>query len=308
MTSVSIVSVQKLSVRYGDFLAVDSVNLEVGPGEIVVLAGANGAGKTSTLESIEGYRKPASGTILIGGSSPEDALNSGTVGVLLQDDGIYPGAKTSEVLDLFVRLHGGRGMPSSQLLELVGLTARGSTAVRRLSGGEHRRLGLALALVGAPEALLLDEPTAGLDAEGRDRVVQLLIDRRSAGCAVLVTTHDFGFADAIADRVVVMAAGRVVASGRPADLVPDDDGLAFTAAGPIDLAKLTGAMGAESHSLGGGHYRIDCPRSSATIARLTAWCAANEVEVRSISDGTGGLEAAIRQLIDGADADERGQT
>lgn len=301
---MSIVSVQGLTIRYGDLVAVDRIDLEVDSGEIVVLAGANGAGKTSTVEAIEGYRVPSSGEVRIAGLGPGAALDAGLAGVLLQDDGIYPGAKSIEVVDLFVRLCGGKGLDAPQLLALVGLEHRASTFVRRLSGGEHRRLGLALALVGEPVALLLDEPTAGLDAEGRDRVVDLLHQRRKAGAAALVTTHDFAFAEAIADRVVVMARGRLIAQGSPEELAPAQSDLTFGATASFDLERLAEHMAARVTEAGAGRFRVACPKSSTSIARLVEWFAAEGVEIDSVGDTVGGLEAAIRSLLAQAPGDE----
>jgi ABC-2 type transport system ATP-binding protein len=206
--------------QYGGRAVLDGVDLAVRPGEIVALLGPNGAGKTTTIEIVEGYRRPDDGVVRVLGADPitgGPALHA-RVGLMLQGGGLDPRSTPREVLRLYAAFHDGAREPDGLLRE-VGLgegVAR--TRIRRLSGGERQRLALALALVGEPEVLLLDEPTAGMDPEAKAATRALVAGLRDAGRAILLTTHDLGDVERLADRVVILAGGRVVAKGTPAEL------------------------------------------------------------------------------------------
>ena len=188
--------------------------------------------------------------------------------MLLQDDGIYPGARVIEVLNLFVELQQTTGGSTpEELLDLVGLSHRARTTVRKLSGGEHRRLGLAMALVGQPELLLLDEPTAGVDTEGRERIAAALRQRCSDGVAVLMTTHELGLAERLADRVIVLDAGHVIADGTVANLVGARSPIVrFVALGTFDVNELADLLGLGGFPARGRHV-CRCRRTQHTAHR-----------------------------------------
>ena len=213
------VEVNGLTVRYGPAgapAAVDDLDLTAAAGEVLVVLGPNGAGKTSTVETLEGYRRPAAGRLRVLGLSPQDdhAALSGRVGVMLQRGGVYPMLGPRRVLHLFAGYYPAP-VPAEELLDLVGLRSVAATPWRHLSGGEQQRLSLALALVGRPEVAFLDEPTAGVDPEGRLAVRAVVAGLRDKGVCVVLTTHELGEAEKMADRIVILSAGRVVLEGTP---------------------------------------------------------------------------------------------
>jgi ABC-2 type transport system ATP-binding protein len=213
------VVVDGLVKRYAARTVVDGVSFEVAAGELVALLGPNGAGKTTTVETVEGYRRPDGGRVRVLGVDPlagGRALRA-RVGLMLQGGGVDPRARPRELLRLFARFHDG-ARPADELLRLVGLEGVATTPFRRLSGGERQRLGLALALVGRPEVLVLDEPTAGMDPEARAVTRSIIGEARADGAAILLTSHDLTEVERLADRVVVIDEGRVIATGAPSTL------------------------------------------------------------------------------------------
>ena len=208
-----------LRYSYGRFEAVAGVGLAVGAGEMVALLGTNGAGKTSMMDLIRGFRRPSAGTVRVLGRDPARCRRelARLVGVVPQDSGFAPALTVAETLRLWARL-GGHRVPATGLAQ-VGLEERAGVAVRHLSGGERRRLDLAVALAGDPPLLLLDEPTTGLDPEARDILWALIRRRVESGVTVLLTTHYLEEAEAYADRFAILHRGRVVAGGeRGADV------------------------------------------------------------------------------------------
>ena len=212
--------------QYDGRTVLDGVHLTVAPGEIVALLGPNGAGKTTTVEIIEGYRTADAGTVRVLGADPVRGGRPlrARVGIMLQDGGFDIRARPAETIELYARFHAEPRDPG-ELLDLVGLRTVASTPYRRLSGGERQRLSLAVALVGRPEVLLLDEPTAGMDPEARAITRELVADLKASGIAILLTSHDLVDVERLADRVDVLLAGRIVASGRVADVVGTADSL-----------------------------------------------------------------------------------
>ena len=208
------IAVRGLVKRYGSRTVVDGIDLDVAAGELVALLGPNGAGKTTTVECIEGYRRPDGGAITVLGADPWDAdrPHRARVGLMLQDGGFDIRARPLESLRQYAAFHVDP-RPPDELLAIVGLETVARTPYRRLSGGERQRLSLGVALVGRPEVLVLDEPTAGMDPEARAVTRELIAAERAAGAAILLTSHDLVDVERLADRVVVIAAGRVLASG-----------------------------------------------------------------------------------------------
>jgi ABC-2 type transport system ATP-binding protein len=214
------VEVRGLRKTYGDLVAVDGIDFEIDAGEVFSLLGPNGAGKTTTVEILEGYRDRDDGEVKVLGADPADAGSEfrERIGVVLQSaDPAYPVLRAGEVVALFA---GYFRTPRDvdEVLELVGLSDRKETAVRKLSGGQRRRLDLAIALVGDPELVFLDEPTTGFDPAARRNAWELIRGLRSLGKTILLTTHYLEEAEQLADRVAVINAGRIVALGTPRDL------------------------------------------------------------------------------------------
>ena len=187
---------------------------------MTAVLGPNGAGKTTTLETCEGYRRPQRGTVRVLGLDPwRDARRlRPRVGVMLQSGGVYPAVKAGEMLRHVAALHA-HPLEPDVLLEQVGLSGAGTTAYRRLSGGQQQRLSLAMAVVGRPELVFLDEPTAGLDPQARRATWDLVGDLRRDGVTVVLSTHYMDEAEQLADQVVVVDHGRVVATGSPRELM-----------------------------------------------------------------------------------------
>lgn len=209
---------------YGERRAVDGLSLELSAGQVLALLGPNGAGKTTTVEMCEGFIRPTEGTIRVFGKDPaveSDEVRS-RIGVMLQGGGAYPGIRVGEMLRL-VASYSKNPLDPDWLLETVGLTGHEKTPYRRLSGGQQQRLSLACALVGRPELVFLDEPTAGLDAQSRLAVWDLVASLKRDGVAVVLTTHLMDEAEALADQVVIIDSGRVVASGTPEEMMSSRD-------------------------------------------------------------------------------------
>ena len=219
------VEVRGLRKAYGELVAVAGIDFEIEEGEVFSLLGPNGAGKTTTVEILEGYRDRDDGEVTVLGTDPAHASGDfrERIGVVLQSaDPAYPVLKTREVVALFA---GYFRMPRDvdEVLELVGLTDRKEIVVRNLSGGQRRRLDLAIALVGDPELVFLDEPTTGFDPAARRNAWELIRGLRSLGKTILLTTHYLEEAEQLADRVAVINAGRIVAIGTPSELTGQEE-------------------------------------------------------------------------------------
>ena len=225
--------------RFGDHTAVDHVSFTVETGTIMALLGPNGAGKTTTIEMCEGFQRPDSGKISVLGMSPAtepDKLRA-QVGIMLQDSGSYSGIRVREMLELTAS-YSRDPLAPDWLLELFGLQNVQHTTYRRLSGGQKQRLNLAVALISRPRLVFVDEPTAGMDAQSRLLVWDLLRALRSDGVTVILTTHLMDEAQALADRVTIVDRGRVVAQGTPAELqAATATTIHFETDGDVDLSQ-----------------------------------------------------------------------
>jgi ABC-2 type transport system ATP-binding protein len=210
----SIVSFDEVTRRYGTLTAVDRLDLRVEPGETVALLGPNGAGKTTTVELLLGLATPDQGVVRLFGGRPADAIARGRVGAMLQDAGLPQGVRVAELVGLVRGLYP-NPFPLADALRLTDLEQVANRRVERLSGGQRQRVRLALALAGNPELLVLDEPTASLDVQARRAFWQRMRAGAAAGRTVLFATHRLEEADAVADRVVVLARGRLLADGPP---------------------------------------------------------------------------------------------
>jgi len=300
-----VIEVEDLVIRYGGTTAVDGVSFTVAAGEVVALLGPNGAGKTSTVEALEGYRRPSSGRVRVLGLDPEADAGAllPRIGVMLQDGGVYPGIRPPEALHLFASYYADPADPEA-LLDRVGLRQVAGSTWRQLSGGEQQRLSLALALVGKPEVAFLDEPTAGIDPGGRQVVRRLVAELRDQGVAVLLTTHELEEAERCADRVVIVDHGKVVAAGTPAELMASGGGeeIRFGAPPRLDTAALAAALGVTVTEASPGEYVVIAPGTPATVAALTAWLAEQNLPLADLRASRHTLEDTFLRLTDGTGA------
>ena len=296
---MAVIEVDELVVAYGDLRAVDRVSFSVETGEVLALLGPNGAGKTTTVETLEGYRRPAAGRVRVFGLDPVADHHElvRRVGVMLQGGGVYPGIRPLEVLELFASYYDDPEDPAF-VLERVGLAHRRNTTWRKLSGGEQQRLSLALALIGKPEVAFLDEPTAGIDVAGRQVVRELIEELRQTSVTVVVTTHDLEEAERVADRIVIIDRGRVVASGTPAELMraSDDQEIRFGAPPHLDTAGLGRSLNAFVDETSPGEYRVAIPPTPNNVAALTAWLAEHDLPLLDLRAGRQRLEDVFLRL------------
>ena len=285
-----------VSKRYGDIQAVNNLDLEVQRAEVLALLGPNGAGKTTTVEMCEGFNKPDSGSISILGLDPtaDNAKLRARIGVMLQGGGGYPAAKAGEMLKL-VAAYSANPLDPQWLMDTLGLNEAARTTYRRLSGGQQQRLALACAIVGRPELVFLDEPTAGMDAHARIVVWELIEGLRRDGVTVVLTTHQLTEAEELADRIVIIDHGAAVAAGTPADLMRGgaENQLRFSAPPKLDLSLLISALpeGYRATEAAGGEYLVEGHIDPQVLATVTAWAARlnvltadMRVEQRSLED------------------------
>ena len=283
---------------YGDVNAVDGLSFRVNRGEILCLLGPNGAGKTTTIEMCEGFTKPTSGNIDVLGLDPSrhpDAVRA-RIGIMLQGGGSYSGIKVREMLKLSAS-YNANPLDPDWLLETLGLTGVAKNTYRRLSGGQQQRLSLALAIIGRPELVFLDEPTAGMDAQSRLAVWDLIRALREDGVTVVLTTHLMDEAEALSDRVVIIDHGQLVASGTTADLMETSETaqVSFETATPVDLEALHTA-GISAEAVRPLHYRLASTVSPEAIAALATALAAQNVTLRSLETSHRNLEEVFLDL------------
>ena len=295
------VEVVDLVKRYGDQAAVAGLSLMVQPGSITAILGPNGAGKTTTVETCEGYRRPDSGSVRVLGLDPRRDARAlrPRVGVMLQQGGVYPGVKAEEMLRHVAALHA-HPLDVATLVERLGLGSAGRTAYRRLSGGQQQRLSLAMAVVGRPELVFLDEPTAGLDPQARRATWDLVAALRHDGVTVVLTTHFMDEAERLADQVVVVDHGQVVAQGSPEQLTAAGSGgsLRFEAPPALDLVSLAAALPAPSQvtEVSPGRYVVHGAVDTHLLADLTRWCADRDVMPEGLTVGRRSLEDVFLDL------------
>ncbi|MHB8458611.1 MAG: ABC transporter ATP-binding protein [Candidatus Limnocylindrales bacterium] len=307
-------SVRDLVKRYGGRTVLDGLTFDIRRGELLALLGPNGAGKTTTIEILEGYRRLDGGFAMVLGRDPwrAGAALTGRVGLMLQGGGIYPQARPLEILRLHARFFEAPHDPA-ELLDLVGLRHAARTRCRVLSGGERQRLGLALALVGRPELLFLDEPTAGMDPAAKATTRALIGDLRTAGVTILLTTHELADIERLADRVAIIDRGRLVALGSPAELTAGAEPSVRLRLDrpptPAEIAVLAASIGErfEGGRVVGdratGLRIVGVPPSPAVVERIAVACRARDLLIVELRTSAGSLEERYLELVGGDDED-----
>lgn len=290
------VEVEQLVVEYGQITAVNSVSFTARTGKITVILGSNGAGKTSTLEVCEGFRSPTAGSVRVLGLDPlrERGELNRHMGVMLQDGGVYPSSRVGEVIEHYCALYGNQ-MKANDLIERVGLAHRRSSTWRRLSGGEKQRLSLALALAAKPTIAFLDEPTAGVDVEGREMIREVVRDLSMEGCTVIMATHELDEADRCADDVIVFHQASIVASGTLQSLRQGHDEIRFTTARGIDPSALSAHIGATVLQ-DGSDYVVAGTSDAKIIGLISDWLAEQHQGIDNLRAGSQRLEEIFRRL------------
>lgn len=296
------IEVADLVKRYGDVHAVDGVTLSIAPGEVFGLLGPNGAGKTTTVEILEGYRRADGGEVRVLGLDPlrDGARLRPQIGVMLQDGGLYPGLRADELLRLFAAYYDDPEDPE-ELLDQVGLRDVAQTLVRRLSGGQRQRLSLALALVGRPRVVFLDEPTAGMDPHARAATWNLVRDLAARGVTVMLTTHHMDEAEHLCDRLAIIDRGRIVASGTPSELTraAARDEVGFTSVPGLPVERLAGDLGLSPDAVRErrpGEYLVAAPGTPALVADLAIWMRDHDVHLDELRAGRHSLEEVFLRL------------
>lgn len=296
-------SVSDLVVRFGSRPAVARLTFDAPHGQVTAIVGPNGAGKSTTVAACVGLVSGWTGRIALLGSSrdpsrPAPAAERARVGVMLQDGGLYPSARPRELVAYVASLHRDPLDPAA-LLDELGLDPSTRTPIRRLSGGEQQRVKCALALVGQPELAFLDEPTAGLDTEGRHAFHDLVRRLRDDGTSIVLTTHLMDDVERLADHVVVIAKGRGLRSGALDDLVGGEDCISFSGPLDADLAPLRAALpaGCEIVESRPGRYRATGASDPLALSAIASWTAQHGARSSSISVGRESLEDVVLDLV-----------
>ena len=306
---MSAITVENLVVEYGDLRAVDRLDLDIASGEVYALLGENGAGKTSTIEVLEGLRTRTSGSVRVLGHDPADASRDlrDRIGIVLQSTGVERQITVAEAVALYGAVYR-RPRPVGEVLELVGLGDRAEARCGTLSGGQRRRLDLALGIVGSPELLFLDEPTTGFDPSARRRAWELVDALRSDGMTVVLTTHYLDEAEHLADRVGVMSVGRLIVEGTPADLQRRSGRtlVSFRCGGGKDelaaATRLAETLGNRVR-LVDGRIELLTAEVTAALHALTSWAVEQRVDIDSWSVAQPSLEQVFLDLVGGAEGE-----
>ncbi len=294
------VVVRDLVMRYGDKRAVDGLSLTVQAGSITAVLGPNGAGKTTTLETCEGFRKPGGGQVKVFGLDPlaRHRELAPRIGVMLQSGGAWNGARADEMLQYVASLHA-NPLPVDELIGRLGLGTCGRTSYRRLSGGQQQRLGLAMAIVGRPELVFLDEPTAGLDPQARRATWELVQQLADDGVTVVLSTHYMEEAERLASFVYVLDHGKVVTAGSPTQLTSSTAAgcIRFRCQPGLDTSTMLATFpGADVTEEPAGSYRITGAVTPQLLAAVTAWCASLDLMPEDLAVERNTLEDVFLDL------------
>jgi ABC-2 type transport system ATP-binding protein len=293
-----VVRVRGLRKSYGDHEAVKGVDFEIPRGTVFGLLGPNGAGKTTIVEILEGYRTRSAGEVSVLGADPErdDVGLRDRIGIVLQESGIEPDLTVREAIDLYGAAYS-RRRPTDEVAALVGLIDKLDERISTLSGGQRRRLDLALGVVGDPELIYLDEPTTGFDPEARRRTWELVAGLRDEGKTILLTTHYMEEAQRLADRVAVLASGSIVAEGSPEELAAGDAEaeVSFALPAGVDLAELPIPDGAARARLN-GKVSFTTATPTRDLAPLITWANQRGVELEGLAVKRATLEDVYLQI------------
>ncbi|MGJ6965507.1 ABC transporter ATP-binding protein [Streptosporangium sp. G11] len=291
------VEIVDLVKRYGGTTAIDGLTFNAARGAVTAVLGPNGAGKTSTLEICEGFRRADGGAVRVLGLDPSRPELRARVGVMLQAGGVPPASRCGQWLRLMARFHA-HPLDPAALLERLGLSEHARTPYRRLSGGQQQRVSLAGAVIGRPELVFLDEPTAGLDPQARRACWELIEDLRASGVSVVLTTHHMDEAERLSDQIVIIDRGRVVAEGTPSALTGAERQLRFRARPGLCLDELLAALpdGSAAKESPAGHYIIEGQVAPGLLATVTTWCAAEGVTADDLSIERRTLEDVFLEL------------
>ena len=288
MVAVEVVDLRK---SYGAVEAVRGISLSVAEGEVFALLGPNGAGKTTTVEILEGFRRRDSGDVSVLGFDPAhgDRKLKEQLGIVLQTSGVDPYLTVAETVDMF-RGYYPKPRPRDEVLELVGLTEKADSRVTKLSGGQQRRLDVAIALAGDPRLLFLDEPTTGFDPSARRNAWEVIKGLAGLGKTIFLTSHSMDEVQYLADRVVIIAAGKVVAEGTPDTLAGREKAAAIVRFQMPENAVLPGGLGLVAR-IDDGIVRLKTGDPTRTLYELTSWAVQSDIEL-------GGLEVTRPSLED----------
>ncbi|MEW2546097.1 ABC transporter ATP-binding protein [Streptomyces sp. NPDC047002] len=267
--ATAVVTFANVTKSYGAVRAVDGLTLDLHPGETVALLGPNGAGKSSALDLLLGLRTPDAGTVRVFGSTPQGAIAAGHVGAMLQTGGLMEGVKVREIVKLACDLHP-RPHPVADVLDRAGIAQIADRMVDKLSGGQEQRVRFALATAGANDLIVLDEPTTGMDVTARQAFWSTMREEAGRGRTVLFATHYLEEADAIADRVLVLHKGRLLADGTAAEIKAKAGArrIAFDLEGPIDEGALGALPFLSSLTVSGTTVRMQSHDADATVHAL----------------------------------------
>jgi ABC-2 type transport system ATP-binding protein len=309
----SVISVRGLRKSYDGLEAVRGVDLEISTQEIFAFLGPNGAGKTTTVEILEGYRERSSGEVSVMGTDPQRAGHEWRqrIGIVLQESKMHPELTVRESVELFAGYYRApRGV--DETVSLVDLSQQADQRVGRLSGGQQRRLDVALALIGDPELLFLDEPTTGFDPSARRRAWEVIASLRDLGKTIFLTTHYMEEAQALADRVAIIVRGEIVAEGPPGELSHRGDRAArisFHIPPDVDRGELPGtvmaAVDGEGAVAGEIHLRADDPTT--LLNELTSWALERGIPLGGLEVRQPSLEDTYLELTEARAAEERAQ-
>jgi ABC-2 type transport system ATP-binding protein len=296
-TRETVAELDGLRRSYGGLEAVRGVSLEVRRGELFALLGTNGAGKTTTIEVLEGLRRPSAGQVRVFGMDPvrDRARVRRRTGMMLQSGGFTGTLTVGETVELWRALTP-HPRPAAEALELVELERRREVEVEQLSGGERRRLELALAVLGRPELVFLDEPTTGMDPASRRRTWEVVRQLQRDGTTVVLTTHYLEEAEALADRVAIMHEGAIVVCGPPHEVVGRAPArITFRTPPAGELPELPGA----EVRVENGRVRIESRRLQADLTRLLVWAGDNEIELANLAARPASLEDIFFDVVAG---------